>query len=882
MRVSDTASTRSPARRTQGRPSLLVRLLLAAVVFVAFSCALVIFGMVLFRALQSDATGSGTRVSLRAVPNRLIAATKNHLTALRQNEPFPRLHLDIKFKHLEKLRAKRREAMDMGVLMSEEDDFVPATIRFDDRSIKTKIRLKGDLLDHLAGDKWSFRVEAKGDDELFGMRRFSIQAPFVRDFQGEPIFLAHLRREGVLTPRYQFVEVSINGNDIGVMAVEEHFSKELLESQRRRESVILRFDESDFWRNLVLNGTFGPFSNPHVATFAAFGGGKIAESPVLAADLATATGLMRGFLAGELTAGEVFDVELMARFMAVSEVWRTHHPLAWHNLRFYFNPLTTRLEPVGFDGNVQSVIVEPGLVSTNGGFTPMLLADPDFRSVFARNLARIAADMAEGEVISIAREQEKDLVPRLQEGLQYIEPMRFDALVQRARSLAVINDDNFDFFVAPLGDPSMKFPEPIKAYLCSNCASPRIELVNALPVPVVVESMAFSRKAKSKADAREPDLRAAAPLVVPATKMMQRPTTVSVEIDSATDLAEFDIDLVVHVAHQSERHPIRVQPYFDLVHASPIPSASLAEALAQHPFLQVSQSGDQLDVRPGTWDVSSPLVIPYGLGLHIPPGTELRFGSKGYVVSSGPLRFEGTAEQPIRLRPMPGVETWGGLISWRSDSPHVWRHVVVESTAGLDVKGWRLTGGITLRAADIEISDSQFIGHRGEDALNMIRSRFALRDVEFLDTASDALDADFSDGTVHGGHFGRIGGDGIDVSGANIQVDGTRLDDVQDKAISVGEASHLTARNVRMERVSTAAASKDASELIFEDSYVNVARIAGVSVYTKKPVYGPARAQVNRVEMHNVATVTMVQTGSQASVDGVVAATQSFDTDTLY
>lgn len=81
------------------------------------------------------------------------------------------------------------------------------------------------------------------------------------------------------------------------MAVKEHFSMELLESQKRREGVTMRFDESASWKNLSLNGTFG---------------------------------LMRGFMAGRLPAADVFDVELMTRFIAVAEVWRTHHTLAWH------------------------------------------------------------------------------------------------------------------------------------------------------------------------------------------------------------------------------------------------------------------------------------------------------------------------------------------------------------------------------------------------------------------------------------------------------------------------------------------------------------------------------------------------------------------------
>jgi hypothetical protein len=285
-------------------------------------------------------------------------------------------------------------------------------------------------------------------------------------------------------------------------------------------------------------------------------------------------------------------------------------------MRFYFNPLTTHLAPIGFDGNLQAAHFEPGLVATRGGFTPMLLADEKFRATFVRTLARIAGDMADGSVAKWARPMEVELIPQLQEGL-------------------------------------------------------------GLP-------------------------------------------------------------------------------------------------------------------------------------------------------------------------------------------------------------GWRLTGGVTLRMATIKISHSKFIGNRSEDALNMVRSRFELDDVEFHDAVSDALDADFSDGTIRGGLFSQIGGDGIDVSGALIEVDGTRLIDIADKAISVGEASRLTARNVTIERVGTGVASKDASQFRFENSSVTDALTAGVSVYTKKPEYGPAQAVLENVDMRSVGTDVLVQIGNHATVDGVVALEKPFDTETLY
>ncbi|MFP6654530.1 MAG: CotH kinase family protein, partial [Myxococcota bacterium] len=130
-------------------------------------------------------------------------------------------------------------------------DFVPAEIRVGEPTVRVKLRLKGDYTDHLEGEKWSMRVHVKRKNQLFGMRRFSLQAPRTRGFQAEPIVLDHYRREGVLAPRYSFAEVSVNGDDLGLMAVEESFGQELLESQQRREGVIICGNDSMNWQAIL-------------------------------------------------------------------------------------------------------------------------------------------------------------------------------------------------------------------------------------------------------------------------------------------------------------------------------------------------------------------------------------------------------------------------------------------------------------------------------------------------------------------------------------------------------------------------------------------------------------------------------------------------------
>jgi hypothetical protein len=87
------------------------------------------------------------------------------------------------------------------------------------------------------------------------------------------------------------------------------------------------------------------------ADIAIFRGNRVKADPVLDAEAKTAVAMLRSFQKGDLKASEVFDVEKLGTFFAVTDLWAGSHATVWHNIRFYYNPITARLEPVGYDAN---------------------------------------------------------------------------------------------------------------------------------------------------------------------------------------------------------------------------------------------------------------------------------------------------------------------------------------------------------------------------------------------------------------------------------------------------------------------------------------------------------------------------------------------------
>ena len=73
------------------------------------------------------------------------------------------------------------------------------------------------------------------NDRIWGLEEFSIQKPITRNYTYEYLFHKFLEEAGLLSLKYFFVNLNFNDENRGLYAVEESFSKELLERQKKRK-----------------------------------------------------------------------------------------------------------------------------------------------------------------------------------------------------------------------------------------------------------------------------------------------------------------------------------------------------------------------------------------------------------------------------------------------------------------------------------------------------------------------------------------------------------------------------------------------------------------------------------------------------------------------
>ena len=772
-----------------------------------------------------------------------------------------RLEIDVKFEDLRKLHYLRERALEREAVFMGEDDEVPAMLSVGDEQVRIRMRLKGDSISHLMGDKWSFRVDVRRGGTVLGMRRFSLHHPAARNYVGEWIYHRALRREGVMALRYEFVEVSLNGESLGIYALEEHFDKRLVEHNRRREGPILRFDEELMWRQI--HAQYAGFDGTEVTGYGdyeasaidGFRSGSMLKDPVLRGQFLDATAQLEAFRRGERTTGEVFDVDRLATFYAVSDLLGAEHGTRWHNLRLYWNPVTRRLEPIGFDGSCAETrfLVSLGPLDRDERgrmslvprpFVEALFADMDFYRRYLSELERfadpawldglfaeIAADL-DLALLTLHREFPQVRSPRetFERNRRYIGGV-LGAEVAVLRAFPDLGDD---------GELLLR---------AGNLQTLPLEIVGLRTV--------------GAGGAPRVDLET--PLVLPPRPLGDLVTYRAVPLPLAAGAGEGG-ELLYRVLGTRNLVAAPLLPY-----ALPMPGSGLLDAtrrpgnVAAFDFLTADPAGGAIDVRPGAWRLDTDLVIPAGTRLRASAGTRLDLVRGARIVSRSPLEWVGNEPAPIEVVSSDG--TGRGLVVLQAGEPSTLRHV---RFAGLRVPAddvWSLTGAVTFYESPLVCDHCTFVDNRAEDALNVVRASYRLDEATFRGATSDAFDGDFTEGEITNSRFLDQRNDAIDVSGSTLQLDHVTVVGAGDKGLSAGEQSQVRARLLSVERARVGLASKDRSTVTASDLTLRGCRWA-LAAFQKKSEFGPAAIEVSGFETHDMTVEHLIEEGSRASVDG--------------
>lgn len=782
-----------------------------------------------------------------------------------------------------KLQEKRIKAFDNGILESSDNDWVKGFIFSGNEPMKAKFRLKGDWLDHLRGDKWSFRVKMRKDYAWNRLRAFSIQTPASRDYLLEWVTHKFYASKDMLTTRYGFMPVSINNSPKGLYAWEEHFAKQLLEYNNRREGPIIKFSEEAFWQMQKIYIQLDkwqqlPYFEASVIT--PFGESKTVESPTLNAQFLNAQKLLYQYKLGIKKAEEIFDIEKLANYYAMLELTHARHGMFWHNHRYYYNPVIDKLEPIAFDGysnNIERTIA----LEENFAYKlydmkevkpeEKILTDLFLDSTFLINYFAKLEEVTDPIFINsfyneIADEQmyfdslirmefpnyyfDSEFIKESARSIRNYLPALKNFVLNKRDSLRTI----YEYIDYRYTDSIVYQNTPeyfVNAYREEfNEDSILIKVCNYFPKKLHILGTGVFPDYMSSIDIHQNKLQAY-------YRGAEGPD-LEMKADSSSKYLYFMLE------DKLDSYVIPINPW-------PYPAGLTArqELEAETDFRNyhfIERRGEkELVFKTGNYQIKEAVIIPKGYRVYMEAGTKIDFIEGAMFISNSPVYLTGKRNDPIIITS--SDFSANAFTVLQAEDRSVIDHVVFENLNTLDYKGWTHTGAVTFYESDVDITNTKFYRNQCEDALNIIRSDFKLQYANFNFIYGDAFDSDFSTGSVLNTEFTNIGNDAIDFSGSEILIEDVQITEAGDKGISGGEDSKLTVKNTNIVRANIGIASKDLSIVKVSNTDIQDCNY-GLVLLQKKPEYGPAKMELIYTTLEGLKTKMLIEKGSVLIIDG--------------
>ena len=779
-----------------------------------------------------------------------------------------------------KIMKKRREAFVGGILQVSDNDWIKGIVVENDVAKKAKMRLKGDWLDHLWGDKWSYRVKMRKQNTFNRMRTFSLQTPSARNYLLEWLTHKLYHKFDMLTTRYGFIPLSFNGQPRGLYVWEEHFVKQLPEWNNRREGPIVKFSEDSFWqvqKQNINHKKWPNFPYYYSSIIEPFGQTRTLESPALRSQFNSALKLMEQYKYQTKPASQIFDVDKLASYYAMLDLTHARHGMTWHNQRFYYNPVICKLEPIAFDGytshdDIDFTINDNMAYKAFTTTKPMIPQDRLILNLFTDTIF-LTSYLNYLEIFS-NEEMLDQFANSLEAEISYYDSLlklefpkyHYESSFLKKSAAGIraylpdlkglinntLDEGNFtiDREIEYYYDSSLyeKTPEFFVGAYAEGFADEKLVLKvnNYFLRDIELIGTGIDEKLITEFFDEKPAMKA----------FVSNETSMMVQVDSSSNSLFFKVrgsDELFAIPFIPWSYPKGITPQQELMEMSNLNYEIIA-----------SISDNKIQIKDGKSIISEPIIIPSGYEVYFHEGTVIDLLDSAMIISYSPVYFNGTVDNPVIVTS--SDFSGNGFTVLQAGEQSRLTNTVFENLNTLNYKTWTLTGALTFYESDVMLDNVKFYRNQCEDALNIIRSEFTVVNSSFDFTFADAFDADFCSGEISFSTFQNIGNDAMDFSGSNILISNTSVLSANDKGVSGGEDSKVRVINSNIYRSNIGIASKDLSVVEVENSNIEFCNY-GVVLLQKKPEFGPSGMILNKTVIKDYKTRMLIEEGSYVIVD---------------
>ena len=243
--------------------------------------------------------------------------------------------LKINQKNLYNLELQRKNKLEG--LTNQTDKFSRATLNYNQNNFKIKLRVKGDRVLHWYDkDQTSYKIDLRGDDRIWGLEEFWVQKPVTRNYIYEYIFHKLLEANKLISLKYFFINLSLNDTNQGIYAVEESFSKELIERNKKRNGPIFGVEEIKSLNYPKIE--YDLYSKNYWET----NHSELIEN---------AYSKLSEIKNDIVNIDQIFDLDKWSTYFAIIDLTGNFHGSIPKSVKLYYNPVTAKFEPIGYDGH---------------------------------------------------------------------------------------------------------------------------------------------------------------------------------------------------------------------------------------------------------------------------------------------------------------------------------------------------------------------------------------------------------------------------------------------------------------------------------------------------------------------------------------------------
>jgi hypothetical protein len=759
--------------------------------------------------------------------------------------------LDVKFKQFKKLENSRTKALQDGMIYHGHPS-VKAKLQYLDNVYNVKVGLKGYFLDHIATKKWSLKVDF--DDKSFaGMSAISIQAPFTRDFQTAPAIAYAMQQKNIITPRNGYLDVTLNGRQLGVMYYEERLGEALTEKSGVPYGPIFKYDEKA--GKLVLIDKKAFWSNNSISSFI---GEKI--EPLLLQP--------NKYI-------HLINEKKWAEYFATTFLFKCFHGSLDINLIYYMHPLNQKIEPISNDHSCgqKDTTRELGFLPKPEEIAYKILQSGNTVTLLKRELEWWQnSDEAKKHVKSI--NEKSASVKRL--------------LIREAPFLKdfQIDTEHFEYIHNWLDQFTNEVTE-LNSREIDNSNSSSLE--HKEPLLLVERSRngitGYIREFEKKS--------------YQLTRVEYKDNNQHVILEINNDTSDEEISKFLNEIIETGvvLKPPKINIFYDQVgskkqiikrsavityknDSSYVKKYSSIDTITKYFKYDRSSNLFYLD-KHNAIQINETLRLPPKHSLLLNKGTKIIFAENTGIIINGSLFTLG--EENARVLITGSSNTWSGVHINGDGAESLIKYLTVSGGTGL-FDGIQIRGSFTINDALVTIENAHFMNNLSEDALNLNQVKGNLRDVSISNTKSDGLDADFSDVTLINSRFVNIGSqtgaDAIDISRTILNAEGVEITKVTDKAISIGEESEAYLEKLVITDSVVGVVAKDSSNVQVRNIKLSNVKLADYMAYNKKSHYSGATIEVlNHLQKDPRA---IAEHGSTIKVNAKLTPTQNLDVEQLY